>query len=100
MGPRRGQELFYFAPNGALIRVSVAAGPRWTPSAPTKVLEGNYAVGSGLAGGRPFRNYDIAPDGQRFLMLKAAGSDTIVAPPQIIVVQHFDEELKRLVPTK
>ena len=73
MGPRRGQELFYFAPNGALIRVSVAAGPRWTPSAPTKVLEGHYAVGSGLAGG--------APDGQRFLMLKAAGSDTIVAPP-------------------
>jgi len=24
----------------------------------------------------------------------------IDAPPQIVVVQHFDEELKRLVPTR
>jgi hypothetical protein len=27
-------------------------------------------------------------------------SDATGAPPQIVVVQHFDEELKRLVPTK
>jgi hypothetical protein len=46
------------------------------------------------------RNYDIAPDGQRFLMLKAGGIDPTRTPPQIVVVQHFDEELKRLVPAK
>ena len=40
------------------------------------------------------------PDGQRFLTLKAYGSDATGAPPQIVVVQHFDEELKRLVPSK
>ena len=28
------------------------------------------------------------------------GSCAIVAPPQIVVVQHFDEELKRIVPTE
>jgi hypothetical protein len=33
-------------------------------------------------------------------MLKAAESDAAGAPPQMVVVQHFDEELKRLVPVK
>ncbi len=40
------------------------------------------------------RTYDIAPDGQRFLMIKE-GKD---ATPRIIVVQNWHEELKRLVP--
>jgi len=68
----------------------------WVAGAPTKV-EGRYVVQpSGVFG----RSYDIAANGQRFLMTKAAGSDATGAPPQIVVVQHFDEELKRLVPTK
>jgi hypothetical protein len=49
-------------------------------------------------GGNFPRNYDITADGQRFLMIKAPGGDATGAPPQIVVVQHFDEELKRLVP--
>jgi hypothetical protein len=32
-------------------------------------------------------------------MIKAPGADAGVAPPAIIVVQHWDEELKRLVAT-
>jgi hypothetical protein len=45
------------------------------------------------------RTYDISPDGQRFLMMKAGGGpDQTGAPPSLIVIQHFDEELKRLVP--
>jgi serine/threonine-protein kinase len=94
---RSGQELFYFAPDGALMRVAVPGGPAWTPGAPTKVLDGRYVVSTG---GNTPGSYDIAPDGQRFLMMKATGSDATGAPPQIVVVQHFDEELKRLVPTK
>ena len=43
--------------------------------------------------------YDVSPDGQRFLMIKAPGTDASAAPPALIVVQHWDEELKRLVPT-
>ena len=46
------------------------------------------------------RHYDIAPDGQRFLMIKERGADGTAAPASIIVVQHWVEELKRLVPTK
>jgi WD40 repeat protein len=97
---RSGQELFYVAPDGALMSVSVTPGPRWTASAPTKLLEGHYFVGSGLVGGNPPRHYDVTADGQRFLMMKTVGGDASDAPPQIVVVQHFDEELKRLVPVK
>jgi serine/threonine-protein kinase len=91
---RSGHELFYWAPDATLMRVQVASGPAWTAGAPTRMFEGHYeSLGSLL------RNYDIAADGQRFLMIKAAGNATS-APPQIVVVEHFDEELKRLVPTK
>jgi serine/threonine-protein kinase len=97
---RDGRELFYVAPDGALMRVGVGNERSWAPSAPTKVVERGYFVGSGSVGGNPFRNYDVSADGQRFLMMKAGSSDQVETSQQIVVVQHFDEELKRLVPTK
>jgi len=47
------------------------------------------------------RKYDISPDGQRFVFLKRAGSQTgeDASPPHVIVVLNWLEELKRLVPT-
>jgi hypothetical protein len=45
------------------------------------------------------RNYDISPDGQRVVVVKPVNASN-APPPQLIVVQHFDEMLKRLVPTK
>ena len=45
--------------------------------------------------------YDIAPDGQRFLMIKpGGGSESTPEPTSLVVVQHFDEELKRLLPVE
>ena len=61
-----------------------------------KLLEGRYYTGVGTNYGR---TYEVSPDGQRFLMLKAPGIDASAAPPALIVVQHWNEELKRLVPT-
>jgi hypothetical protein len=45
------------------------------------------------------RTYDVSHDGRRFLMIKQGdpGNQTS-APQQIIVVQNWIEELKRLVP--
>jgi hypothetical protein len=57
------------------------------------VLEGSYADFS--VRGFP-RNYDVSPDGQRFLVLK---DDTADESPNVIVVENWVEELKRLVPT-
>jgi serine/threonine-protein kinase len=91
-----GQELFYFAPDRTLMHIAVASGASWRATPPTKLLEGRYWTGGGVFSGR---QYDITSDGKRFLMMKEAGSDASPAP-QIVVVQHFDEELKRRVPTK
>ena len=94
---RSGQELFYLAPSGALMRVGVARGTTWAATVPTKLLEGRYYAGTATQSGRM---YDVATDG-RFLMIKPAGGSESTPPPSsLIVVQHFDEELKRLVPSK
>ncbi len=46
---------------------------------------------------KPTFNYDISPDGQRFLMVSHSGEDNGFT--QINVVYNWFEELKRLVPT-
>jgi serine/threonine-protein kinase len=93
-----GQELFYVAPTGALMGVGVARGPSWAATTPTQVVKEGYVTAPGAFVGR---TYDVSPDGQRFLLIKeGGGADQTAASPHLIVVQHFDEELKRLVPTK
>jgi hypothetical protein len=47
-----------------------------------KLLERRYYTG-GIG-----RTYDVSADGQRFLMIKAPGTDASAAPPALIVVQH------------
>ena len=58
--------------------------------------DGTLAYATG--GARSTRTYDVSPDGQRFLMVKQLASQA--AAPQIIVVQNWFEELRRLVPAK
>jgi hypothetical protein len=47
------------------------------------------------------RTYDVSRNGERFLMLKASGSPTEAdRPADMVVVQNWLEELKRVVPAK
>jgi serine/threonine-protein kinase len=95
---RSGQELFYVAPTGALMRVGVERALSWAATTPTLLVKDGYSTSPGGFFGR---TYDISPDGQRFLMIKeGGGTDQTATPPSLIVVQHWVEELKRLVPTK
>jgi hypothetical protein len=64
----------------------------WSADKPTKIVVGRYAT----EGVRDRRTYDVSPDGRRFLMIKQATNEATA--PQIIVVQHWFEELRRLVP--
>jgi serine/threonine-protein kinase len=92
-----GQELFYLSPTGAVMRVGVERAPSWAATTPELLIKDGYFT---IPAVNPGRTYEIAPDGQRFLMIKeGSGSGETAAPPQIIVVQHWVEELKRLVPT-
>lgn len=88
---RNGQELIYLSPDGALMGVRVEPAPSWRSSTPARILQGQYFF---LAPGRTF---DIAADGRRFLMIKQGGA-TEAAPQNLVVVQNWFEELKRLVP--
>ena len=83
-----GTELFYRRPrDGAMMVVRGTTEPSFTPDPPEVMFEGQYG-----------RSYDVAPDGQRFLMAKRLEDDTS-APSQIIIVQNWFDELQRLVPT-
>ena len=93
---RSGRELIYVSPSGALMAAGVARGPTWAATTPVLVVKEGYMVSPG----NPGRTYDISPDGQRFLMIKGRFFDGTAAPAGLIVVQHWVEELKRLVPTK
>jgi Tol biopolymer transport system component len=93
---RNGQELVYVSPTGALLGVGVARGPSWAATTPTLLVKEGYFTIPTWWG----RSYDISPNAQRFLMIKEGGADGTAAPASIIVVQHWVEELKRLVPTK
>jgi serine/threonine-protein kinase len=94
---RDGRELFYLTtagPASTLMRVPVEArGTVWNAGTPVALFQGRYFTG--VQG----RTYDVSPDGRGFLMIKEAGADQGDARPQIIVVQNWTEELKRLVPT-
>jgi hypothetical protein len=56
------------------------------------LFEGPYTPASGTT-----PNYDVSPDGQRFLMLKPIESAE-TAPTEINVVLNWFEELKQKVP--
>ena len=90
---RNGRELFYRAPDGTLMAVGVDAGASWRNTTPTVVVRGQYYDTAGANG----RTYDVSADGKRFLMIKQAGADDAGAL-NLILVQNWHDELKRLVP--
>ena len=74
--------------------VPVQTDPGFAAGNPTVVFEGSYATPQGG------RGYDVSSDGRRFLMIKeGAATGDAAQRPQIILVQNWFEELKRLVPT-
>jgi serine/threonine-protein kinase len=86
-----GRELFYR--NGdKMMAVDVTTQPSFSVGKPRMLFEGQYQPTPVT-----FPNYDVSPDGQRFLMLKASEQEQ-AAPTQINVVLNWFEELKRRVP--
>ena len=76
--------------------VPVETEGSFTFGKPEVVFERTYlTIARGLSNGR---TYDVAPDGKRFLMIKESGPVGETVPTQLILVQNWTEELKRLVP--
>jgi eukaryotic-like serine/threonine-protein kinase len=80
-----GGELFYV--NGAkLMAVAVSTLPTFSVGKPKLVFEGRFG------------DYDVSPDGQRFLMVQAVEPE--LPATQINVVLNWFEELKQRVPVQ
>jgi len=90
-----GRELFYHDGGSAIMVVPVEREPTFSSGNPEVLFAGQYVL---LGGGPADRRFDIAPDGQRFLMVKPGGAPTDAASPELVLVQNWFNELNRLVP--
>jgi eukaryotic-like serine/threonine-protein kinase len=90
---RNGKELFYRNGN-KMMALDVTTQPGFSPGKPRMLFEGQYSTSDWPLIGTA---YDVSPDGQRFLMVKA--TEQAAAATQINVVLNWFEELKQKVPT-
>jgi hypothetical protein len=85
-----GREIFYR--NGdEMMSVAVTTTPALLLGSPQLLFDKHYAFGAGVT----VPNYDVSPDGQRFLMVKEESG-----AGRLNVVLNWTEELNRLVPSK
>ncbi len=88
-----GGELFYRSPRGLMAVPILDMEPTLRAGTPAILFDQPYARFIER------RNYDIHPDGQRFLFLKeGAATDDPAAEPQIVVVLNWFQELLERVP--
>jgi Tol biopolymer transport system component/tRNA A-37 threonylcarbamoyl transferase component Bud32 len=88
---RNGKELFYRRAD-QLMAVEINTDSTFSAGKPKRLFEGPYVRNVGRV------SYDVSPDGQRFLMLKAGEEEQ--ASSQINVLLNWLEELKQRVPVK
>ncbi|MHC4594440.1 MAG: protein kinase domain-containing protein [Planctomycetota bacterium] len=80
----------YYREGDKMMVVTVETDPKFSVSAPKELFSGRFESSWCSA------NYDITPDGKRFIMIKPEeGSE----PTQVNIVLNWFEELKRLAPT-
>jgi Tol biopolymer transport system component len=79
----KGSELFYRDRSGYLVAVEVKTAPTFSLGRSTPLFPAG-AFTSSVRG----REYDVAPDDRRFLMIRP------LAPDNVIVVENWFEELK------
>jgi eukaryotic-like serine/threonine-protein kinase len=90
---RDGKRLFYRS-RGKVWVVDIRTDTGFLAGKPRLLFEhAKYFLGS------PLRLFDVSPDGQRFLMMLPGEREPRPAT-EMILVQNWFEELKRLVPTK
>ena len=83
-----GRELYYTS-GSTLMVAQITPEPDFAIGTPKRLFEGSYNMGGNLGHG-----YDVSLDGKRFLMIKKSEDPEM----QLIHVQNWFEELKRLAP--
>jgi hypothetical protein len=98
---RNGRELFYLQrnvtvpgpPEVAMMAVPIATLPVLNVGVEKRLFKGDFVVST------PARGYDVAPDGQRFVMLRQKETPPVTVK-HLVLVQNWFEELNRRVPTR
>jgi serine/threonine-protein kinase len=86
-----GRELFYKDAHNRLISVSIQPGATFAFRKGAPLFDLSDAMQS------VYRNWDVAPDGSRFVVVKTPRA---VGAPQLTIVENWFEELKQRVPVK
>ena len=97
----KGNELFFRTgqQREKMMVVDIQTQPSFSAGKPRLIFEGHYDNNTTAGASSEGADYSIAPDGQRFLMLKPKEQQQQqTALTQINVVQNWFEELKRRVP--
>jgi Tol biopolymer transport system component len=87
-----GRELFYRI-GARVMAVSMQTSPVFRSSRPRELFEGPYVSGATIAA--VATTYDVAPDGEHFLMIEGGEEK---GANQLHLVLNWFEELERLVP--
>jgi hypothetical protein len=96
-----GRELFY-RHDGKLLTVRIdQTAASLTVGAPTRVFDDRYRLDTGGAAGG-VANYDISPNGQRFVMVEEplSANDAAIRTVRLQVILNWFEELKRRAPAE
>ena len=86
-----GKELFYLERQKMMAVTLSATTAGLDPGRPSELFELRYSADA--------PSYDVAPDGERFIMIRPTEDSGITTPPEMRVVLNWFEELERLVPT-
>ena len=89
-----GRELFYSI-GGRVMVVSIQTTPVFRSNRPRQLFESPYISAATIA--VRARTYDVAPDGQHFLMIEGGEEE---GANRLHLVLNWFEELERLVPTE
>jgi Tol biopolymer transport system component len=84
----RGDELFYLDARSNMVAARVTTGPSFAVQSSRVLFNASDFIHTSLSR----RNYDVAPDGERFLMVQRADG---AKRGQVVVVEHWTEEIRR-----
>jgi Tol biopolymer transport system component len=91
-----GRELYFSSLDARqILAVPIQPGPPLTAGGAQKIFEGEF-----LPPQTGWRPYDLGPDGRFVIIRNGSGGARDASVPNLVVVQHWTEELKRLVPVK
>ena len=85
---RDGRTLYYRTQDGAVMSAAITTGPSFTRDLPVRVVKPASTLQDLCCG----QTYDVSPDGQRFLFIKAPDNDI----RSLEVVLNFDVKVKEV----